>query len=109
MRWLGWFLFLGAHTLQGTPTDSLSRAADYYYFRQDYRQALRLWEEVVKKDLTSISGVLRLADLKLVVEGKRSALASLVDVLQSKSNLVTHSAKSVLTWKLSQVLTLFES
>lgn len=64
-------------------TDPLATAADYYFARQDYAEALRLWKEVWAKDATNDAAALKVAQLELLNQGRAAARAVLVRQLEA--------------------------
>jgi tetratricopeptide (TPR) repeat protein len=64
--------------------DSLAIAADYYFSRHDYRQALQLWNEVFRRQPDNVTALLRVAELKLVFEGRSQATETVVKFLSQR-------------------------
>lgn len=101
-------LFLLCHnfSLALTP-DGLTRAAEYYYSRQDYRQSLQLWSEVVRKQPGNSFGLVRLSELKLMIEGKKPAVDFLLSALQSKTHPLDSFSRDLVSKKLTRILSTF--
>jgi tetratricopeptide (TPR) repeat protein len=65
------------------PTEPLAVAAEYYFTRHDYKQAYQLWLDVSKRQSDSVFALLRVAELKLMFEGRdaaRDALRKYLDM-----------------------------
>lgn len=103
------FFVLSANYAFALAPNGIVRAAEYYYSRQDYRQALQLWAEVVKKRPDDTVAVLRLAELKLMIEGKRPSQAFLLSWLQVQGRNADGFSRNLVSRKLTQTLSTFVS
>ena len=50
--------------------DPVATAAEFYYCKQSYRQALQLWRKVLVREPTNLGAALRVAELTLLFEGR---------------------------------------
>lgn len=75
-------LFVALFSLQayGLP-DPLAQSAEYYYSHYHYQQAYNLWSEVFKRQPENGQAVVRLAELKLMFEGRPAARDLLLQFL----------------------------
>jgi len=76
--------------------DSSAQVANYYYSRYAYRQALPLWQEVARRQPSDVTAALRVAEIKLLQEGREQASASLKEFVQREArNLPPESLRLV--------------
>jgi tetratricopeptide (TPR) repeat protein len=76
--------------------DPLAATAEYYFSRNDYTQALRLWNEVLTKDPANDLAAGRVAELLLFFEGRRSARDGLARHLAARGDAIPREARRLL-------------
>lgn len=89
--------------------DSVSVAAEYYFHRHDYRQALQLWNEVYRKEPQNTRALLRLAELKLLVEGRESSRDLILTHLKLKNPGLNFDSRRALKERFVQLQQMFSS
>jgi tetratricopeptide (TPR) repeat protein len=75
----------------------LSKAAEYYYSKNDYKQAFQLWSEVYSQSPDSLEALLKVSQLKLLFEGHQAFYQVLKDFNQRKGKNI-----SVSYWEMLQ-------
>jgi len=105
------FLLLGSVVFAApAPTkDPMSRAAEYYFSRHDYRQSFQLWADVLKREPQSMEAAFRVAELKLMFEGRGAARSVLKQFLETNGELLSVDAKKQVQGKLSILANTFVS
>ncbi len=94
-------LFLA--TASVAATDTSVQVADYYYARYAYRQALPLWLEVARKQPSNLSAVLRVAELKLLSEGREASRNWLRDFLTREGHSMSPESLQVVGARLTDL------
>lgn len=59
----------------------ISDSAEYYFQKQDYAQALLLWQKELERQPDSLNAVMRVSDLKFLLEGREPAKLVLLKYL----------------------------
>lgn len=59
----------------------ISDSAEYYFQKQDYPQSLLLWQKELERQPDNLSAVLRVSDLKFLLEGREAAKQVLLKYL----------------------------
>jgi len=88
-------------------TDPLLSAAEYYYDHQDYRQALRLYQEVLKHQPGSLSAVIKVSELKLMYDTRQSARDVLLQFIATQNSLLSADSRRALRDKVENIASLF--
>jgi tetratricopeptide (TPR) repeat protein len=109
---LGWLLFLtgflvGRSLFALAPSDSLSIAAEYYFSRQDYNQSLALWSEVLKRRPDNLSAVYRVAELKLMFQGRVASRDVILGFLAGAGRNLNSDARRDIKLKLGELQSTF--
>lgn len=91
------------------PSDPLAIAAEYYFTRHDFRQSLTLWEGVLKRQPDNVAAVLRVAELKLMFEGRAATRETITHYLDLKGDALATEARRALREKLGQLQSTFVS
>lgn len=98
MHW-GWLVFLCQTLFAAT---SSFEAAEYYYNRQDLKQAIELYRLI--DDPRSIA---RIADAKLILQGRKEARDEIVAYLKNPKKNLPEESRSFLYAKLDSILDKF--
>jgi tetratricopeptide (TPR) repeat protein len=100
-------ILLQAPARAAVPADSLAIAAEYYFSRQDYPQALSLWSEVLKRKPDSVSALMRVAELKLLFGGRLASRDVLLGFLNSHGSSLPAESRLALRLKLGSLQSTF--
>src|SRR4051794_8952490 len=73
-----------ASPLVPTTVDPLSLAADYYFTRHEFRLALDLWSQVLRRQPDNLPAVLRVAELALLFQGRLAAAQAITAYLETE-------------------------
>ncbi len=84
--------------------ESLRFASEYYYEKADYGQSISLWNELAKSEPTNLNALFRVAELKLIFEGRPSARSTLNSYFLLEGSPLQDS---VLKDRLKRILTIF--
>ncbi len=88
---VGVFLSFEVFASVARVTPSLSIAAEYYYSKYDFNQALALWREVYKSQPHSVEAVLKVSELELLLEGHEAAQKTILDFLNKHQHVISPS------------------
>jgi hypothetical protein len=90
LGWICWVLgSFKAIALPPTSLPSLSIAADYYYSKSDYPQALMLWGEVYKSQQGSVPAMLKVSELELLLKGHEASQKTVLDFLARQRQFIS--------------------
>jgi tetratricopeptide (TPR) repeat protein len=90
LRWIFWgIVSLKAVAVNTTSLPSLSVAADYYFSKNDYSQALSLWEEVYKSQPSSVQAMLKVSELELLLKGHEPSQKTVLDFLNHRRQFIS--------------------
>lgn len=74
MRWFGLALsfsvVVSTGPLAAAIPDALTGSAEYYYNKQDYAQALPLWEQILDQQPENVTALTRVCEMKVLREGR---------------------------------------
>ena len=73
---------------------AISQAAEYYFKRRDYKQALELWKKVIKNRPEDVAALLRISEIRLHFEGRGALRETLVNAIK-ETNLSEESQKLI--------------
>lgn len=98
-----WFLFVFASHFVLAANFSLSTAAEYYFSKHDFGQALSLWQEVYKSQPNSVDVAIKVSELRFLLEGHEAAQKTLIEFLQEKRNFISPLKHEKLNQKLTEM------
>src|SRR5262249_28815452 len=79
----------------------------YYYSRYDYKQAYTLWSEVLKKQPTNLPALFRVAELKMLFEGRPAGRDLILKFLLTESSGLTGDARKSVRDRLNELQRVF--
>src|SRR5208283_2885714 len=90
-----------------SPESPLATAAEYYFSRQDYTQALGLWSEVLRRQPDSVDAALRVAELKMLSQGRQAASQTILSFMEAKGGLLSAEDRQRVTQRLGELQSTF--
>ncbi len=87
--------------------ESLAPAAEYYSSHHDYKQAFLLWQEVARQEPENIRAALKVAELRLLYEGRDAARDGLLAFLRAHGDVLEPAEAEVVRGKIRQLGSLF--
>jgi tetratricopeptide (TPR) repeat protein len=93
---LGPLVFSLALLCQATVrADVSSTAAQYYFDHREYAQSLALWEAIYKRQPENVEALCRVAELKLLLEGRVQSRDTIVEFLKQHSQLRAEEKEAI--------------
>jgi len=86
-----------------TEMSGSAQVADYYYSRHAYAQALPLWQELARRQPSSITANLRVTELKLLVEGRDAARTWLKDFTVREAHGLSVDSRRLVEQRLTEI------
>lgn len=87
----------------------LSRTAEYYLARREYRQALQIWEKTLKSQPKSVSALVRVSELKLLFEGREAVRDQVIAFLESNGAKLSSSDRKQILAEFTRLQSVFVS
>lgn len=95
--------------LTGAAMDSGAQVANYYYSRYAYREALPLWQDVARRQPSDVTAALRVAELKLVLEGRDAACDSLKEFITREARSLSGESLRLVEQRMKELREVFLS
>lgn len=103
-------LLLGfATTFAVASPEPLATAAEYYFSRQDYRQAYQLWSEILKRQSDNLAAVFRVCELKMFFDTRGACRDLMLKFLADSGSALSSETRRHVRDKHSQLQSLFLS
>ena len=78
-------------------------AAEYYFSRHDYKEALKLWNKVLDKNPKNVDALMRVSELSLMFGSRELSRKVITDFLDKWSQKITPDPNTVLGRKALQL------
>ena len=107
-------LFLTHFTVLGSAAtfrsqDPLEMAAEYYFSRHDYKEALKLWNKVLDKNPKNVDALMRVSELSLMFGSRELSRKVITDFLDKWSQKITPDQVKLIHSKLKDLQSKFLS
>lgn len=100
-------VFIASRAALPAYSDPFVSAAEYYFSRQSYPAAFELWSKVLSREPENVSALLRVAELKLLLEGRLASRDILLKFLGQRAGTLTNEAEQLIQSKHTLLQSLF--